>query len=257
LSFFMANGVNFTGDYQLDSPDSPMAEDVPHRTDPSILDDDAAAEEDVETSFAHARRGTAEDASSEQTNKGTIGPPSQRHIPREKQKTFSSTSAAGSSFSSCGNRPSLPPIYHTVRKLKKDKLVVRHLNGGGTSEMVCTTTGVTNSIAGGVGSFINDNDKRHNLTTHRHDHSHLRNISFSFNPETLVCNTCPGEHRILHRTVEGNDVRMNFPPPIHSNRSKLSRLLAVSLARQCQLLPDESAGLDTPAGLAGIGHIMH
>jgi hypothetical protein len=36
-----------------------------------------------------------------------------------------------------------------------------------------------------------------------------------------------------------------------------SRLLAVSLARQCQLLPDDSAGLDTPAGLAGIGHIMH
>jgi hypothetical protein len=31
-----------------------------------------------------------------------------------------------------------------------------------------------------------------------------------------------------------------------------SRLLAVSLARQCQLLPDDSAGVDTPAGLAGI-----
>ncbi len=36
-----------------------------------------------------------------------------------------------------------------------------------------------------------------------------------------------------------------------------SRLLAVSLARQCQLLPDESAGLDTSAGLAGIGHIKY
>ncbi len=32
----------------------------------------------------------------------------------------------------------------------------------------------------------------------------------------------------------------------------VSRLLAVSLARQCQLLPDDSAGLDTPAGLAGL-----
>jgi hypothetical protein len=32
----------------------------------------------------------------------------------------------------------------------------------------------------------------------------------------------------------------------------ISRLLAVSLARQCQLLPDDSAGVDTPAGLAGI-----
>ncbi len=40
---------------------------------------------------------------------------------------------------------------------------------------------------GGVGSFINENDKRHNLLTHRHDHVHFRNISFSFNPATLTC----------------------------------------------------------------------
>jgi hypothetical protein len=42
-----------------------------------------------------------------------------------------------------------------------------------------------------------------------------------------------------------------------NKRLPISRLLAVSLARQCQLLPDDSAGLDTPAELAGIGHIMH
>jgi hypothetical protein len=147
----------------LDTPDSPMAEDVPHRTDASILDDDVAADED---------------AISGQNNRGITGLAGLLPNVGEKQKTFSAASAAGSSFSSCGNRPSLPPIYHTVRKLKKNKLVVRHLNGGGTSEMVCTTSGVTNSMAGGVGSFVNENDKRHNLTTHRHDHAHLRNISF-------------------------------------------------------------------------------
>jgi hypothetical protein len=136
FSNFKNNVINFTGEYQLDSPDSPMAEDMPHRTDSSILDDDAAADKDVETSCARERQGSIEDATSGQNSKGIIGPSSLRHIMGEKQKTFSSTSAAGSSFSSCGNRPSLPPIYHTVRKLKKDKLVVRHLNGGGTSEMV-------------------------------------------------------------------------------------------------------------------------
>jgi hypothetical protein len=36
------------------------------------------------------------------------------------------------------------------------------------------------------------------------------------------------------------------------NAVTASRLLAVSLARQCQLLPDDSAGVYTPAGLAGI-----
>ncbi len=39
----------------------------------------------------------------------------------------------------------------------------------------------------------------------------------------------------------------------YNHASTRSRLLAVSLARQCQLLPDDSAGVDTPAGLAGIG----
>jgi hypothetical protein len=163
LLLLNTNGLKFVGESQLDSPDSPMAEDVPHRTDPSILDDDAAAEEEAVTGLAQAGGGATEDAFLEQTNKGISGPSSQRCIPREKQKTLSTASAASSSFSSCGNRPSLPPIYHTVRKLKKNKLVVRHLNGGGTSEMVCTNTGVTNSIAGCVGSFVNDNDKRHNI----------------------------------------------------------------------------------------------
>jgi hypothetical protein len=119
---------------------------------------------------------------------------------------------ASSATMNVGNRPTLLPIYHTVKKLKQCKLVARHLNGGGTSELDCTNPGASSSSAGRVGSFVNDNDKRHNYTTHRHDHANCRNVSFSFNPELLICNTCSGEHRVLSRSVEGGDVRMDYPP---------------------------------------------
>jgi hypothetical protein len=97
-------------------------------------------------------------------------------------------------------------------RLKQSKLLVRHLNGGGTGELDCTNPGVSNSNAERVGSFVNDNDKRHNYTTHRHDHATCRNISFSFTPESLMCNPCSGEHRVLRRSVEGVDVGMDNPP---------------------------------------------
>jgi hypothetical protein len=77
---------------------------------------------------------------------------------------------------------------------------------------LCTNLGASSSKAVQVGSFINENDKRHNYTVHRHDHANSRNISFSFNPETLIFTTCPGEHRVLRRTLEGMDVGMDNPP---------------------------------------------
>jgi hypothetical protein len=52
----------------------------------------------------------------------------------------------------------------------------------------------------------------HNFTMHRHNHPHFRNISFSFNPETLNCKTCLGEHRVICWTVERGDVGMDNPP---------------------------------------------
>jgi hypothetical protein len=39
-------------------------------------------------------------------------------------------------------------------------------------------------------------------------------------------------------------------------RDHISRLLAVSPARHVSSLPDDSAGVDTLAGLAGIGHTI-
>ncbi len=185
-----------TGEEQLDAPDSPMVEEDGHHTDPGILDgDDNTDTVSNERDFAVPRTPTVAHVAS-----GSGCKVMERK--GEKPKQSSSSSASGTS-SNCSFRPTLPPIYHTVKKLKQSKLVVRHLNGGGTGKLDCTTPGASNSNAGRVGSFINENDKRHNFTVHRHDHATCRNISFSFNPETLVCNTCSGEHRVLRRSVEG------------------------------------------------------
>jgi hypothetical protein len=110
------------------------------------------------------------------------------------------------------NRPSLPPIYHTVGKLRQNKVVIRHLNGGGDYTGESTTYGAPLSAKEQIGSFLNVKDKRLNHTTHRHDHAKARNISCSFNPSTLICTSCQGGHQVLRRTVEGGDVGMDNPP---------------------------------------------
>jgi hypothetical protein len=106
----------------------------------------------------------------------------------------------------------LPPIYHTVRKLRLNKLVIRNLNGRGNTDTVSTTLGAPISTKEQTGSFLNLSDKRHNHTVHRYDHAHARNISCSFDPSTLICTTCQGGHQVLRRTVEGSDVGMDNPP---------------------------------------------
>jgi hypothetical protein len=157
----------------------------------------------------------------------------------------------------------MPPIYHTVKKLRQAKLMVRHLNGGGIGELDCTNLGASNSTAGSVGSFVNADDKRHNLTTHRHDHTHTRNISFSFNPESLQCNTCSGEHRVLRRSVEGGDVGMDNPPlfvlsdqnfpcmvPVEGEGECLKIILVEngSLADLVEVFLGVTRGFDVPVG---------
>jgi hypothetical protein len=108
--------------------------------------------------------------------------------------------------------PSLPPIYYSILKKKNSKRVVRHLDGGAYQEIESTSHGASISSIEQVGSFANCGDRRHNRTTHRHDHSKLRNISTSFDPCKLVCTTCPGEHTVLRRTIEGTDVGLDNPP---------------------------------------------
>jgi hypothetical protein len=108
--------------------------------------------------------------------------------------------------------PSLPPIYHSVAKKRLNRNVVRHLDGNAYGEVDYTNLGASTSAPIQVGSFANVNDKRHNHTTHRHDHVNARNISTSFDPNTFECNTCQGVHKVLHRTVDGTDVGLNSPP---------------------------------------------
>jgi hypothetical protein len=111
----------------------------------------------------------------------------------------------------CAPGPSLPPIYYSILKKKTSKRVVRHLDGGAYQEVDSTYLGASISSLEQVCSFANSGDKRHNRTTHRHDHSKLRNISTSFDPCKLICTTCPGEHTVLRRSIEGNDVGMDNP----------------------------------------------
>jgi hypothetical protein len=92
--------------------------------------------------------------------------------------------------------PSLPPIYYSILKKKNSKRVARHLDGGAYQEVDSTYLGASISSLEQVGSFANSGNKRHNRTTHRHDHSKLRNISTSFDPYKLICTTCPGEHTV-------------------------------------------------------------
>ncbi len=106
--------------------------------------------------------------------------------------------------------PALPPIYHSIAKKRLSKTVLRHLDG--SKETECTTLGASVSQTLQVGSFNNIGDRRHNGTIHRHDHTSMRNISTSFDPNTLSCTTCQGGHKVLHRTVEGTDVGMDNPP---------------------------------------------
>jgi hypothetical protein len=122
---------------------------------------------------------------------------------KRKASTWSEPVSAG---------PSLPPIYHSVAKKRLSKNVVRHLDGNAYGEADGTTLGASAYSMIQVGSFANTEDKRHNHTTHRHDHTNARNISTSFDPNTFDCNTCQGVHKVLHRTVDGTDVGQNSPP---------------------------------------------
>ncbi len=119
-------------------------------------------------------------------------------------------SASRSDSASVGAGPVLPPIYHSIAKKRLSKTILRHLDG--SKETECTTLGASVSQTLQVGSFNNIGDRRHNGTIHRHDHTTMRNISTSFDPNTLSCTTCQGGHKVLHRTVEGTDVGMNNPP---------------------------------------------
>jgi hypothetical protein len=86
--------------------------------------------------------------------------------------------------------PTLLPIYNTVAKKKLAKMVVRNLNGCAHHETDSTTLGASVSTSVQVGSFLNKGDNRHNITAHRYDHKNARNLSTSFDPNSISCIAC-------------------------------------------------------------------
>jgi hypothetical protein len=172
-------------------------------------------------------------------------------------------SASVTEESGCTVGPNLPPIYYSVLKKKTSKMIVRHLDGGAYQETDSTTIRASVSPLVQVGSFANAGDKRHNRTIHRYDHSKMRNISTSFDPNKFICTTCNVEHLVLRRTVEGNDVGLDNPPvfvlsdqnfpsmvPVGGEGECLKIILIEngSLTELLELFLGMTRGYDVPAG---------
>jgi hypothetical protein len=108
---------------------------------------------------------------------------------------------------------------------------------------------------------LNENDKRLNHTTHRHDHAKACNISCSFDPSTLICTSCHGGHQVLRRTVEGGDVGMDNPPvfilsdqnfpsmvPVEGECPKVILIENCALSDLIEVFLGLTRGFDMPAG---------
>jgi hypothetical protein len=176
----------------MDYPDSPPeAGDVTVPADASILDtEDGSYQQDVV-----GQQGGIGQQDNDTGSSGTqIRQPTAGKRARDSNKPDIPAGESG---------PTLLPIYHTVRKMRLNKLVICNLNGSGNSDTVSTNLGAPVTTKDQIGSFFNPGDKRHNYTVYRYDHAHARNISCSFDPSTLICTTCQGGHQVLRRTVEG------------------------------------------------------
>ncbi len=129
--------------------------------------------------------------------------------------------------------PDLPPIYLTVRKEREKRLVARNLYGCGYTGAECTTIGASVSQIETVGSFSNAGDKRHNHTQLKHDFKNLRNLSTSFDTNTLNCISCPGGHSVLRREIGGEDVGMDFPPVFILTDQNFSPMVPAGAEGEC------------------------
>ncbi len=190
-----------TGEVLEDYPDSPgLGADLTTEAASSILDSEGV----TDTS------GTGNNSCEPYSSRPRIEPQQHNSGCHTKRRFEDSGSRSDCVSASASAGPMLPPIYHSVAKKRMSKTILRHLDG--SKETDCTTFGASVSQTLQVGSFNNNGDRRHNSTIHRHDHTTMRNKSTSFDPSTLNCTTCPGVHKVLHRTVEGTDVGMNNPP---------------------------------------------
>jgi hypothetical protein len=130
------------------------------------------------------------------------------------KRQLSESPSTASRAMPAADHPNLPPIYNSILRRKLAKNSIRHFDGSVINDNPGTPLGAAVLPFGPIGSFANKGDKRHNLSVHRHDHATLRNISTSFDPNTLHCKACQGGHQVLRRTIEGSDVGLDNPPPI-------------------------------------------
>ncbi len=105
--------ILWTGENQLDAPDSPMEDGI--RTDPDILDGDDGAEPGAGPS-----RGGFIPGSSATTPTARAAHLRDTLDRGAEKKYGSSSSGASGATAAGGNRPTLPPIYHTVKKIKAE-----------------------------------------------------------------------------------------------------------------------------------------
>jgi hypothetical protein len=132
--------------------------------------------------------------------------------PGGSKRQLSESPSTASRATPAADGPNLPPIYNSILRRKLAKNSIRHLDGSVINDNPGTPLGAAVSPFGPIGSFANKGDKRHNMSVHRHDHASLRNISTSFDPNTLQCKACQGGHQVLRRTIEGSDVGLDNPP---------------------------------------------
>ncbi len=101
------------------------------------------------------------------------------------RSSSSSDSEYSSAFSSC-ERNELPPLYYTVKKARASSLAPRVLGQG-----------PDNNFFDKFGDFASD--PRHVYASHRHSFDKKTNISTSFSPTDMLCNTCENKHPVLER----------------------------------------------------------
>jgi hypothetical protein len=101
------------------------------------------------------------------------------------RSSSSSHSEYWSAFSSC-ERNELPPLYYTVKKARTSSLAPRVLGQG-----------PDNNFFDKFGDFASDS--RQIFASHRHSFDKKTNISTSFNPTDMLCNTCENKHPVLER----------------------------------------------------------
>ncbi len=140
---------------------------------------------------------------------GSVPPPEQPFLRlgsrSSSRSSSSSDSEYSSAFSSCELNELPPPLYYTVKKARASSLAPKVLGQG-----------PDNHFFDKFGDFASD--PRHVYASHRHAFDKKTNISTSFNPTDMLCNTCENKHPVLeehylHEEDQGSEDLQTHPRP--------------------------------------------